>query len=162
MKRFFILMMVICFGAIASYAQTDSLATKVKTTKSEAALMQLDSVSMANVRAIYDKLDKLVPRYKIYQTENIHILLKLDTATGRVWMVQYGTGSNTGFTVPLDNTSLLYSWDIVEAGRYELYPTKNMYNFILVDTQWGDTYQVQWGFEKKTELGLEYISHIRL
>lgn len=31
------------------------------------------------------------------------------------------------------------------AGRFELYKTQNMYNFILLDTETGSTWQVQWG-----------------
>lgn len=76
-----------------------------------------------------------VPRYKMYQTENIHILLKLDTATGKVWMVQYSLGDNTGMVVPVDDSSLLIPGIKEVAGRFELYPTKNMYNFILLDTK---------------------------
>lgn len=30
------------------------------------------------------------PRFKMIETENIHILLKWDTRTGKTWMVQYG------------------------------------------------------------------------
>lgn len=88
-----------------------------------------------------------VPRYKMYQTENIYILLKLDTATGKVWMVQYSLGDNTGMVVPVDDSSLLIPGTKEEAGRFELYPTKNMYNFILLDTKYGNTYQVQWSLE---------------
>ena len=144
MKKLLLAITMICSFVFAANAQTDSIAVKPKVAKPKATLMQLDSASMAKINAIYDNLEASIPRYKIYQTENIHILLKLDTATGRVWMVQYGTGDKSGMVVPVDDTSLLYSWDIVEAGRFELYPTKNMYNFILIDTHWGDTYQVQW------------------
>lgn len=38
-----------------------------------------------------------------------------------------------------------YDWMIV--GRYELYPTGNNYNFILIDTIFGRSYQVQWSTE---------------
>lgn len=38
-----------------------------------------------------------------------------------------------------------YDWMIV--GRYELYPTGNSYNFILIDTIFGRSYQVQWSTE---------------
>ena len=33
------------------------------------------------------------------------------------------------------------------AGRFELYKTQNMYNFILLDTSSGATWQVQWSME---------------
>ena len=93
-----------------------------------------------------------LPRYKMYQTENINILLKLDTATGKVWMVQYGTGGDSGITVPVDSTSLLAENTPEVAGRYELYATKNMYNFILIDTKHGNTYQVQWSIERENRM----------
>lgn len=85
------------------------------------------------------------PRFKMYKTENLYNLLKLDTATGAVWMVQYGMNNNASAgELEVDSTSLLWSWETPVAGRYELYPTKNMYNFILLDTLCGTTYQVQW------------------
>ena len=36
-----------------------------------------------------------------------------------------------------------------ENGRYELYPTQNIYTFILLDTKFGRTYQVQWNTDPK-------------
>jgi hypothetical protein len=97
---------------------------------------------------IYEKIDNTVPRYKLYPTENFKIQLKLDTATGKVWMVQISLGDSDAMVVPVDETSVLYDFEEVRPGRFELYPTKNMYNFILLDTKYGYTYQVQWSIEK--------------
>lgn len=36
-------------------------------------------------------------------------------------------------------------------GRFTLYPTENMYNFILLDQIDGDVYQAQWSMEEKIE-----------
>ena len=81
----------------------------------------------------------------MYKTENMYNLIKLYTATGALWQLQYGMNkSSTKMEVVLDDTSLLYSWDDVIPGRFELYPTQNMYTFILLDTKRGNTYQVQW------------------
>ena len=85
-----------------------------------------------------------VPRYKIYPTENMLISLKLDTATGRIWLVQIGVGDTDAMTATLNDESLILTTEEVRAGRFELYPTKNMYNFIMLDTDKGHTYQVQW------------------
>ena len=88
------------------------------------------------------------PRYKMYKTTHDYILLKLDTATGRVWMVQIGMGdksSRNQFAV--DNTTPLGENDIAVNGRFELYPTNNSYNFVMIDTYLGTTYQVQWHTE---------------
>lgn len=39
--------------------------------------------------------------------------------------------------------TLIYK-DIAQNGRFKLYPTDNMYNFIMVDVIEGHTFQVQW------------------
>ena len=33
-------------------------------------------------------------------------------------------------------------------GQYKLYPTENMYNFLMVNTETGLTYRVQWNIDK--------------
>ncbi|MBR1578102.1 MAG: hypothetical protein IJ653_05930 [Bacteroidales bacterium] len=92
----------------------------------------------------------ITPRYKLYQTENIYNLLKLDTATGAIWMVQYSMNEHAdAMEVAIDDSSLLKSSDEEIRGRYELYPTKNKYTFILLDTVWGYPYQVQWSTNPK-------------
>jgi hypothetical protein len=35
------------------------------------------------------------------------------------------------------------------AGRFKLFPTENIYNFLLLDQIGGSVYQVQWSFELK-------------
>ena len=86
---------------------------------------------------------KELPVYKMIATENIHILLKWNTRTGEVWMTQYalsGTDALEHLLPSAINIASEDSWN----GRFELYPTKNMFNFIMVDTYYGTTYQVQW------------------
>ena len=41
-----------------------------------------------------------------------------------------------------------------EPGRFELYKTQNMYNFILLDTLEGGVWQVQWSIEKDKRMAL--------
>ncbi len=80
----------------------------------------------------------------MYQTENIYNLLKLDTRTGKVWQVQYRMKETKSQVVEINYFGIVFEvdgWD----GRFELYPTKNMYTFIMLDTWNGNTYQVQWG-----------------
>ena len=109
--------------------------------------MQLDSLSWRRLDETSYYLKTIKPRDKIYPTENTYISIKLDTATGRVWMVQIGLSDTDAMTVAIDDESLLYDWEEYRGGRFELYPTKNMYNFILIDTEKGYTYQVQWHTE---------------
>ena len=87
------------------------------------------------------------PRYKLYPTQNMWVFLKLDTYFGVVSKVQWSLNSKKErFEVKIG-----YSNDIDEPtgsyypGRFELYPTTNIYNFILLDTKLGKMYQVQWG-----------------
>ena len=87
------------------------------------------------------------PRFKLFKTDNIYNLIKLDTATGRTWQVQYRTNSTDSMTVPIDDTSLLLNYEIEKSGRFDLYPTSNMYTFILMDTETGRTWQIQWSTE---------------
>ena len=48
--------------------------------------------------------------------------------------------------------------DELKPGRFELYPTQNMYNFILLDKVKGGTWQVQWSAKEK-ERGVMRIGY---
>ena len=86
--------------------------------------------------------------YKLYATENMWTFLELDTATGIIWQVQYSVkGDDYRFKSTLNRFSLLLEGQKEIAGRFELYKTQNLYNFILVDTRDGRTWQVQWSTE---------------
>lgn len=86
-------------------------------------------------------------RYKIYPTENIHILIKLDTATGIIKLIQWNLDSDKEFEVYVNSEDFSGGGDFSVTGRFELYPTKNMFQFILLDTAMGSTWHVQWGTE---------------
>ena len=84
-------------------------------------------------------------KFKLYETANMWTFLKLDTSTGQIWQVQYSIkGEEYRFETPLSIEILNHS---NKNGRYELIKTQNMYNFILLDTFDGQTYQVQWSTE---------------
>lgn len=91
-----------------------------------------------------------VSRFKLIPTKNMWIFIKLDTGNGRTWLVQYSTEDNRLETSLCDKPLVLDP--IPPAGRFELYPTENTYNFILLDKDFGTTYQVQWGVESKDRL----------
>lgn len=138
--------LVICsLSTFNGYAQTDSLETRTTSIKNgEQKPLDVDSVTIAQIKAIYDRMENLVPRFKIYKTENTYNLIKLDTATGQTWQVQYRLGDTESMTVVIDDSSLLWYSEPEIAGRFELYPTNNMFQFILIDTQTGRTWQIQW------------------
>ena len=87
-------------------------------------------------------------RNKLYPTQNMWNFIKLDTQTGKMWMVQFSVeDSNDRFVYDLNPLYLYFNDDMVN-GRFELYPTQNSWNFILLDQIDGRTWQVQWSFDK--------------
>lgn len=86
-------------------------------------------------------------RYQMFPTENIWTFLKLDTSNGLIWQVQYSVNNDYRGEVVL-NSQPLVEGDAAKNGRFILYPTKNMFNFILLDQKDGRTWQVQWSMEE--------------
>lgn len=85
-------------------------------------------------------------RYKMYQTENVHNLLHLDTKTGRIKQIQWTLDAENERSFNVNTEDLTH--DARHGpGVFELYPTKNMYQFILLDKVNGRTWHVQWGLE---------------
>lgn len=144
MKRLFISLFLIV-ACLSSYAQKDSVAS--------ANTSVLEEINDA-VQSI-DFTYNYSGRYKIYQTENIYILIKLDTTTGRISLLQWNLNSEKEFETYLNLEDLSYGGS--QKGRFELYPTKNMYQFILLDTMQGGTWHVQWG-TKKEQMWIRRIS----
>ena len=112
------------------------------------------AIYMFGLAACSDPVFGTDARYKLYPTQNMWTFLKLDTETGRIWQVQYSVkGNDTRFEVPLSPGNIAKALKrSLMAGRYALFPTQNMYNFILLDQVDGDTYQVQWGKEENRML----------
>jgi hypothetical protein len=79
--------------------------------------------------------------YRLFNTQNIYTFLKLDTRAGRIWQVQWGDKDHR-FIVPINPKALVSGG---KPGRFTLYPTSNIYTFILLDQETGDAWHVQWG-----------------
>lgn len=90
--------------------------------------------------------------YQLVPTTNFYNFLKIDTRDGRIWVVQYSTDNNRIVT-PLTTTSKVLKEEDKIVGRFYLYPTKNMYTFIMLDQVDGRTWQVQWS-TKTNEMGI--------
>jgi hypothetical protein len=88
--------------------------------------------------------------YHLFPTTNIWTQILLDTATGRVWQVQFAVGDSApaGKWV-INESSLLPPGSTPENGRFTLYPTQNMYTFLLLDRQDSRIWQLQWSAEPK-------------
>ena len=138
-----ILTLLLTLMTIPMWGQPDSVAVKLTDAQRDSVLVRTQrAVSfVANTHMIGG-----VGRYKVYPTTNTYNSLKLDTATGKVTALQISIGDTYG--MEYDITEAVVS-DETMIGRYELYPTKNNYNFILLDTIYGFAYQVQWSTKKE-------------
>lgn len=130
-----------CFQGLKAQEKTDSLLKHQ---------MHVDSIKVHMLTRISQHT---APRFKLYPTDNMWTFLELDTATGRIWQVQFSTkGSDYRFDTVLNSESLILDGEERIAGRFELYKTQNMYNFILLDTLKGGTWQVQWSTESANRM----------
>lgn len=111
-------------------------------------LFKIDTMLMIN-NQLLEHLDidlSLKNRYKLYQTENIYTFLQLDTKTGQIKQVQWSLDSGKEGSVTINDDDLSFGYGY-GSGSFELYPTKNMYQFILLDKTDGRKWHVQWGME---------------
>lgn len=81
-----------------------------------------------------------VNNYLLYPTSNIYTFLKLDTRNGKIWLVQYSLDENE-FELVLNSRELVSEG---KPGQFALYPTTNIWTFLLLDTINGDVWHVQW------------------
>ena len=91
-------------------------------------------------------------RYKMFPTENMWTFLKLDTRNGKIWQVQYSIDDKNFRGEVVLNSEALASGDSADNGRFTLYQTKNMYNFILLDQINGKMWQVQWSLDDENRV----------
>lgn len=82
--------------------------------------------------------------YKFYQTDNIHNQLRLNVENGEVYQIQ---DDGQKFLVRKGDTC-----NSQNISKFELYKTKNLWNYILLDKCTGQLWQCQFSVE-----GLEYI-----
>ena len=110
-----------------------------------------DSLLLNRMEEIAKSVANNTPRYKLYKTDNLYNLILLDTATGRLWQVQYEMNDKAeAMKVPINDNPFIREDDPeLRNGRFELYPTNNTYTFILIDTEKGWPFQVQWSTDPK-------------
>ncbi len=83
--------------------------------------------------------------YRLFPTSNMWNFIKLNTRDGRMWQVQYSL-DNKEMKYPLSLTKRVLE-DEESNGRFFLYPTQNMWTFILLDQIDGRVWQVQWSLD---------------
>lgn len=95
--------------------------------------------------------------YRLYMVKDIYRLIKLDTRTGQMEMIQwspapYNEQQQQVFidtyrerkVYPISKNKLVASPEEEIPGRFTLHATTNMFNFILLDQIDGRVWQVQW------------------
>ena len=87
--------------------------------------------------------------YQLFPTKNYWTFIKLDTRNGKLWQVHFTVKDDGGRDELSLNSISLVGKGKETAGRFTLYPTENMYNFLLLDQIDGEVYQVQWSMEEK-------------
>lgn len=86
-------------------------------------------------------------RFELYPTQNSFNFLKLDKKTGKIYQVQWSLEGEEEFSITLNGIDL--SQFSTDGNCFKLYPTKNMWQFILLNGALGRAWHVQWGFEEK-------------
>ena len=136
MKKVVLFLMLL--ASISVNAQTTKPTSNVKGTKYEqkvdSLLSQIYTLIMIN-NQLLEHIDidlSLKNRYKLYPTDNLYTLLELDSKIGRTKQVQWSLDSDSEGTFTINNDDLSYGMGY-GSDSFELYPTKNMYQFILID-----------------------------
>ena len=133
----FLLVMMMLIPAFAMGQTSEPAATPSKVSahemRVESLLEQIDTLIMINNQLLnhLDINNSLKNRYKLYGTENMYTLLELDTKTGKIKQVQWSLESDSEGTFTINNDDLSYGYGY-GSGSFELYPTKNIYQFISV------------------------------
>ncbi|SEB69353.1 hypothetical protein SAMN05192540_1290 [Maribacter dokdonensis] len=90
--------------------------------------------------------------YRLFSTKNMYTFIKLDTRNGRMWQVQWSTkGRDYRFQTTLSDINLVNKEE-EQNGRFFLYPTTNIYNFVLLDQIDGRAWQVQWSLDAEDRM----------
>ena len=100
-------------------------------------------------KTVQQKLISETTIFQLFPTQNYWTFIKLDTRSGKMWQVHFTIKDDGGQGELLLNSLSLVSKEKEVNGRFTLYPTENMYNFLLLDQIEGDVYQVQWSMEAK-------------
>ena len=86
--------------------------------------------------------------YRLFSTTNVNTLIALETSTGRVYQVHPGIGADsTQGVIAINNLDLAPSGVPRTEGRFTLYPTSNVFSFVLVDQITGAMWRIQWNYE---------------
>ena len=103
--------------------------------------LNVPSHAADKIKSETDPIQRIDVRYRLFKTENMWNFLELDTQTGRLWQIQFTVENDSSrIRLPINSSSLAPE---SKNGRFTLYPTNNMWNFMLVDQDNGRIWQAQ-------------------
>lgn len=153
MKKYLFISLLLVLLPLAGMAQQKKPATQASATSSNKQILEklerIDSL-LEDHSELLDAINvntSLKNRFKLYPTENIYNFLELDTKTGRVWQLQWDMDSGNEGGLPIVDFDLVSEEDSYGSNVFELYPTKNIFQFILVNKVNGQAWHLQWGME---------------
>lgn len=83
--------------------------------------------------------------WRLFPTKNLFTFIELNTETGAMFRLQWGMSDAQRFQVPLcGGCNQSKEAPQAQPGRFTLYPTENIFQFILLDQVTGSAWQVQW------------------
>lgn len=85
--------------------------------------------------------------YQLFPTQNYWTFIKLNTRNGKMWQVHFSVNDDGDEGELVLNSLPLVDKEEEVNGRFTLYPTENMYNFLLLDQIEGSVVQVQWSLD---------------
>lgn len=145
------LILLMLFASLTGAAQTTNKSTTTSGQNQEiiTLLSKIDTLMAIN-NELLEHLEintSLKGRYKLYKTDNIYTFLQLDTKTGKIDQVQWSLDSDKEGSMAINSDDLSFGMGY-GSGSFELYPTQNIYQFILIDKTDGRKWHVQWGLSE--------------
>ena len=117
------------------------------------ATQMISAQSQDTVTSLNDVDEEVIneENFKLYPTQNTFTFLKLDTRDGTILQVQWSHKEANRFESYL-NVFPLVSEEEKRPNRFILYPTQNIWTFVLLDQINGNTWQVQWSTDYNDRL----------
>ena len=161
MKSFLFLFVFLFWNGclFAQEIQRDSIKVDSNESRMPLQTTELDSIATSiinststidaekSIKVHGEVLAKSTNRYKIYPTSNMYNFLKLDTKMGYIYRIQWSYDNNKRYETYVNYKSLVGDEDDWVNDRFEIYPTTNIYSFLLLDKIDGRVWHCYWSFE---------------
>jgi len=96
-----------------------------------------------NSSLLVEKQREVDNRFILYPTQNNWNYLLLDKINGKIWQVNWDQKPEKNEILLLNNSSLIEKQNVID-NRFTLYPTRNVWNYLLLDKISGKLWQVRW------------------